>query len=288
MRALYAIRTYYLLTKPGIIMGNSITMLSGFALGSRGAFDPLLFLFTLLGLSLVIGSACAFNNYIDKVADQKMKRTEHRPLARGLISGKSACIFAAFLGVLGIAILAFLVNLLAALMAWVGFFTYVAIYSFLKYRSVHATLIGSISGAMPPVVGYVATSATLDMGSFILFAMLVTWQMPHFFAIAIYRMQDYSAALIPVLPVKKGIVQTKWQMALYTAAFVLVGQLLFYFGYVSFFYSLIAAFLGGLWLILCFLGFKAHNDTLWARQMFIVSLVVMIGVFLTLPFFIST
>jgi heme o synthase len=271
------IRTYYLLTKPGIIMGNLITTASGFLLASRGHFDPLLFLATLVGLGCVIASACVFNNYIDRESDKKMARTKNRPLARGIISGKRAMFFAIFLGIVGMAALAKYTNLLAVAVALVGFIVYVVLYSFWKHRSSSATLVGSISGAVPPVVGYCAVSGRVDVGAVLFFLILVLWQMPHFFAIGMYRFNDYKAAGVPILPVTKGIQNTKVQMVLYIIAFIIAASLLLVFGYTGYIYLAVAVSLGLVWLAMGFKGFKSVNDQVWARGMFRFSLVVIMA-----------
>ena len=280
----FTARTYYLLTKPGIVMGNSVTMIAGLLLGSKGMIDAGLCLATLIGLSMVIGSACVFNNYIDRVADEKMARTQNRALVKGLISGIRAIVFAVLLGLSGVAILSLYTNLLATCLALVGFFVYVVIYSFLKYKSVHATLVGSIAGAMPPIVGYSAVTGEFDMAALILFAMIVTWQMPHFYAIAIYRMNEYAAASVPVLPLKRGMLATKKQMLYYLLAFIASSLMLFFMGYVGYIYLGMTTVLSVFWLFIDIKGFVSKNDRLWARKMFLFSLVVMMGVFLAIPF----
>ncbi len=183
-----SIKSYVLLVKPGIVMGNAITAAGGFALASNGFFYLPLFLATLVGLSLIVASGCAFNNYIDREADQKMTRTQNRPLATGSIPVRTAVTIAVILGLLGAFLLALFVNLLSLCIALIGFTVYVLFYSVLKYRTTHATLIGSIAGAVPPVVGYCAVTHHLDTGALLLFLMMALWQMPHFFAIAIYRL----------------------------------------------------------------------------------------------------
>lgn len=280
-------RAYWLLTKPGIIFGNLVTTIAGFMLASKGHFNPFLFLSTLIGLSLVMASACVFNNYIDRELDEKMKRTRNRPLVRGDISEKAALVFGACLGILGISCLLFFTNFLAALIGLVGFFVYVILYSFSKYKSVHGTLIGSLAGAIPPVVGYCAVSHSLDLCALILFAIVVFWQMPHFFAIAIYRLEDYVAGSIPVLPAKRGIFNTKVQMLLYMIAFTCVSLLPFICGYAGYAYLTAACLLGSGWLWVCLKGFKCSNDKLWARQVFIFSLVVIMGISVVIPFSIN-
>lgn len=283
----FATKQYCLLTKPGIIFGNIITTCGGFALASRGEFHLWVFLATLLGLSLIIASSCVFNNYIDRHHDKKMARTKNRALATGSISTKRAIFFALSLGALGIFVMALWVNLISLGVALFGFFVYVLLYSFSKHRSMHGTLIGSVAGAVPPVVGYAAACNCLDLGALILFSMIALWQMPHFFAIAIYRLKDYTAASIPVLPVIKGVRHAKIQMTLYIIAFIGVSLLLTVFHYTGFAYLIITAALGVAWLLLCIQGFRSDNDRLWARKMFIFSLIVVLGICITIPFSIA-
>ncbi len=262
---------YWKLVKPGIIMGNLITAMGGFFLG-RGGHG---FVQMMVGLGFVIAAACVCNNYIDRESDQKMERTKNRPV----ISLTKMFVLASSLGLIGFSIL-LTINMLTALIAFVGFFVYVFLYSFIKYHSDWAALVGSVSGALPPVVGYCAATGRLDGGAFLLFSMLVFWQMPHFYAIALYRVHDYAAAGIPVLPITKGVHKTKVEMTLYVAAFLVTASLLTI--YTSYTYLAIAILLGGSWLILSLKGFKAGNDTRWARQMFILSLIAIVGISATL------
>ena len=268
------IRIYFVLTKPGIVLGNLITTGTGFILASNGHLNLWLFLATLFGLGFIMASACVFNNAIDRDADQKMARTKDRALVKGQVSLSKALFFAISLGVIGCAIMAAYTNFLAAGISLLGFFIYVVAYSLWKYRSTHATLIGSIAGAVPPLVGYVAVSGRIDAGALILFAIVLLWQMPHFYSIAVYRLDDYISASIPVLPITKGMYFTKVTMFLYIIAFILTTLLLIAFGYSGYAYLISALFLGFAWLGLCLLGFKAKNDQRWARQMFQLSLVV--------------
>jgi protoheme IX farnesyltransferase len=279
------IKTYYLLTKPGIIAGNLVTTIAGFALASKGNFDGPLFFAMLAGLGLVIGSACVFNNYIDRDLEKKMERTKKRPLAQGIITGKSALLFAIALGLTGATVLAFFTNLLATLMAVFGFFVYVVLYSFWKTKKTYATLVGSISGALPPVIGYAAVSNRLDAGAILLFLILVLWQMPHFFSIAMFRLDDYSAAKVRALPVEKGNQITKIHMTLYIIAFMASTILLTVLGYTGIAFLAIAAPLGLAWLLLSLRGFKAENDQVWAKQMFRLSLLVVVGLSICLTLF---
>lgn len=279
----FMIKTYYLLMKPGIIFGNILTAASGFALASQGNINyPLLFI-TLMGLGFVIASACVFNNYIDRDMDAKMERTRSRGIASGLISIPKALLFAFMLGVIGFSILSY-TNLLTILTAFTGFFVYLVLYAFMKYRSFYGTLMGSVAGAIPPVVGYCAVSNQFDLGALILFMIVVLWQMPHFFAIAIYRIDDYAEASIPVLPIEKGLYVTKVHMMLYIIAFMLTTFLLTATGYTGSLYALVTLLLSLGWVALCIKGFLAQNHKQWAYKMFVYSLVVIMGWCFIIPF----
>lgn len=268
---------YYLLTKPGIIFGNLITMAAGFLLASRGEMHYGLFFATLVGLSCIIAAACVFNNYIDRTLDQKMERTKKRALVTGAISVTRALSFAFILSILGNLILMQFTNLLAVVIANFGLFVYVVIYSIWKRHTVYGTAIGSIAGAIPPVVGYCAVSNQFDSGAFIFFMMLTLWQMPHFFAIALMHLKDYTAAGIPVLPVVKGVWRTKVHMVLYIITFIFVAASLTHYQYTGLRYLIATLFMGILWLILGLRGFSATNEQKWGKQMFQCSLLVILG-----------
>lgn len=278
-------KTYMMLTKPGIILGNIVTTASGFALASGKAFDPLLFLATLIGLGLIIASAGILNNYIDRSSDAKMQRTKHRPFVTGAVPSLNALLLSLALLLGGMTTLAFFTNGLTLFIALFGFFVYLVLYAFLKYRSFYGTIVGSIAGAVPPVVGYCAVSDQVDLGAFLLFMVMVLWQMPHFFAIAIYHLDDYAAASIPVMPIVKGLYATKINMLLYIMAFIVTATLLTVTGYTGILYAGTAVILGLLWLGLCLYGFdqKRKQDKPWAYEMFIYSLVVIMALSVAIP-----
>lgn len=274
---------YMMLTKPGIIMGNGITTAGGFILASKGSFNPWLFFAAMLGLSLVIASACVFNNYLDRHIDEKMQRTKKRPLVLGIIPLRAALAFGLALGLGGAGILLFYTNPLALSIALFGFAVYVLLYTLLKTKTVHGTLIGSVAGAVPPVVGYCAASGTFDTGAFLFFLIMALWQIPHFFAIAIYRLKDYEAANIPVLPLTKGFKRTKIHMLIYTLAFTLACTLLTVAGYTGIPFLIVSLLLGLAWLAVCIEGFFTTHDAKWARKVFRTSLIVIMGLCLTIP-----
>lgn len=275
---------YYLLTKPGIIFGNLVTVAAGFLLASKGNINLWLFLETLLGIAFIIASACVFNNYIDRDLDKKMERTRSRSLVTGLITGPTAILFGTILGIIGALILLFFTNLLTVFIAGFGFFVYVVLYSLWKSKTIYGTAIGSIAGAIPPVVGYCAVSNQFDNGAIILFMMLVLWQMPHFFAIAMYHYDDYMAAGIPALPIKKGMLQAKIHMLLYIICFIIASTLLTFYGYTGYAYLIVATGFGLWWLAMSIKGFKSTDDQIWGRDMFRVSLLLIAAICLVIPF----
>lgn len=256
-------------TKPGIIFGNAVTVAGGFFLAAQGEIKLWLFLATLSGIGLIIASGCVFNNIIDRDIDKLMERTRARVLATGSLSLSVAAAYATALGLLGVLLLMWQTNFLTVSIALVGWLVYVVIYSlWLKRGSLYGTLIGSISGAVPPVVGYCAVTNHFDSAALILFIILCLWQMPHSYAIAIFRYSDYAAAKIPVLPLIKGIARAKYHMLIYVVAYLISTLLLYFAGYSGVFYLAGALLSGLLWLRLAIRGFSLANNQQWARKMF--------------------
>ncbi len=308
---------FFSILKPGIIFGNIITVCGGFFLGSQTQYqsqtnihaqvlNPInqfnyfhwlpiftaislyqlfILLMTLLGMALIVGSGCVFNNMIDRDIDKLMARTCDRVLVKGLISLKTAFIYGAVLGLVGFLILYFYTNFLTLIISMIGWFFYVCIYSlFLKRRSTWGTTLGGISGAVPPLVGYAAITNRFDLGAVILFLILFLWQMPHFYAIAIYRLKDFKAAGIPTLPIKKGFFHTQIIMVLYVIAYLLITLIPVYLGYLGLAYFILALGSGLVWLRVGLLGLirkiRANNlleitgqDIAWARKMFFISII---------------
>ncbi|OSM99153.1 protoheme IX farnesyltransferase [Lonsdalea populi] len=269
------IKQYLQVTKPGIIFGNLISVIGGFLLAANGSIDYSLFIATLFGVSLVVASGCVFNNVIDRDIDKKMERTKNRVLVRGLISLKVTLAYAALLGIAGFALLYVAANPLSMWLAVIGFVVYVGVYSlYMKRHSVYGTLIGSLSGAAPPVIGYCAVSNQFDAGALILLLIFSLWQMPHSYAIAIFRFKDYQAANIPVLPVVKGISVAKHHITLYILAFMIATLMLSLGGYAGYKYLVVAAAVSLWWLGMALSGYKNLNDDrLWAKKLFMFSIV---------------
>ena len=272
------IKQYLQVTKPGIIFGNLISVIGGFLLAAKGSIDFPLFLATLVGVSLVVASGCVFNNFIDRDIDRIMERTKNRALVKGLIPPKTTLVYATILGIVGFALLYIGANPLAMWLAVMGFVIYVGVYSlYMKRNSVYGTLIGSLSGAAPPVIGYCAVSGQFDTGALILLLIFSLWQMPHSYAIAIFRFKDYQAAGIPVLPVVKGISVAKHHITVYILAFMIATLMLTLSGYAGYKYLIVAGAVSVWWLGMALKGYKAENDVVWARKLFGFSIVTIMS-----------
>ncbi len=194
-------KDYIALTKPRITWLILMSTGVGYFFGARGGWHFLTVLHTILGTGLIASGTAALNQWYEREADSKMKRTQARPLPSGRISAGKALAFAIVISAAGFVELFAGVN---ALTGWLGLFTllsYLFIYTPLKQRSPHSTTIGAIPGAMPPLIGYAAASGTLAWDAWILFAILFFWQFPHFYAIAWMYREDYERAGIRMLPV---------------------------------------------------------------------------------------
>lgn len=214
------IKEYYTLTKPGIIYGNLVSAIAGFMLASQGQINLKILFVTLIGLGFIIGSACVFNNILDRSIDAKMPRTKKRALVTKKISVHHAFIFGKILLVAGCIILWLFANLLTMLTALLGFFVYVIVYGFAKRKTPLSVEIGSIAGATPPVVGYLAVTNDIDIIAVLLFLILVFWQMPHFFAIAIFRKSEYANTKMPIVSLKRSFQYIHLAAVVYTVLFI--------------------------------------------------------------------
>jgi heme o synthase len=276
-------KRYLLVVKPGIIFGNLIATVGGFLLASQGRPDWALLGATVLGVALVVASGCAINNCIDRDIDACMARTKTRVLVTGAMSVRAALTHGLVLGVAGFACLAWWTPALAV--AWVafGFIIYVGVYSlWTKRSSVYGTVVGSLSGAVPPVAGYCAAAGHWDNGALILLVMFCLWQMPHSYAIAIFRFADYKRAGIPVLPVVRGISAAKRQIVLYILAFFVATIMLVVGGYAGYGYLAVACATSAWWLKMALGGRRAPDDIAWARQVFIFSIITITALCITM------
>jgi len=238
-------RDYLELCKPRVVALMLLTVVVGMYLATPGWVPINTLLFTLIGIACTAGSAAAINHLVDKRIDAIMTRTSKRPIARGRVSAKQAVLFATVMGALGLAILALFVNTLTALLSFVTLIGYAGIYTgYLKRATPQNIVIGGLAGAAPPLLGWTAVTNQLDPQALLLVLIIFTWTPPHFWALAIYRYEEYQHAEIPMLPVTHGIAFTKLNILLYTILLLVVSVLPFVVGMSGWIYLSGALILG--------------------------------------------
>lgn len=280
-------KDFLALIKIGIVNSNLITTFTGLFLAFQFTgksflhnFD--LLVFAILGTGLIIASSGAMNNLIDRDIDPVMSRTKSRPTVTGRFKAPAVMTLAVTFLVAG-EVLLFSASPMAGWLGILGVFAYVVLYSmWSKRKHVSNTVVGSLSGAIPPLIGWAAVDPTLPMGAWALFLIMFIWQPPHFYALAMRRTEEYRAANIPMLPVVKGFERTKksmlmWVLLLFPLPFLLpqLGT-----GFIVF-----ATLLNIGWLYLSIRGFKAKEDLKWATGMFVYSLNYMTILFVSMIIF---
>ena len=282
MSVLGVARAYARLTKPGVTAGNVLTAIAGYFLATADyGFDWKVFLGMLTGMILVIGGACALNNYYDRDIDARMARTKTRPSVSGNLSATGMQLFAWVLFIIGTLVLYATTNILTVAIGVIGFVTYVWVYGmWAKRRSIHGMAVGAIPGALPIAGGYAAASGFIDPGMIIAFLIMFFWQFPEFYAITIYRRKEYKAAGIPAMPVVVGIRTTIVQIFIYTILYVLSTLSLVLSGYVGTMYGIIMTIAGAYWVYIGYQGLRVGDNykyaDAWARKMFRFSMVTIL------------
>ncbi|KGP71470.1 heme o synthase [Pontibacillus yanchengensis] len=279
------------LIKIGIINSNLMTTFAGFWLalyftGSSFFDNWHVFLLTMLGTAFIIAGGCIINNYYDRDIDQIMSRTQSRPTVTGTITLKNILIMGIAVTLLGVLLLAF-TTWTAALIAVFGWFTYVVLYTMWSKRKYTLnTVVGSFSGAVPPLIGWAALDPGLHPVAWGLFLIMFIWQTPHFLALAMKKCEEYRKAGIPMLPVVHGFSITKRQIVLYVACLL---PLPFYLHSLGTVFLILATVLTVGWLAIGIAGFFMKDDMKWATWMFVYSLNYLTILFIamviaTLPF----
>ncbi len=270
--------------KTGIIKSNLIPMIAALMLAlytyKLNFIDHIPhIIFAVVGSAFIIGASGIFNNLYDRDIDAIMKRTQSRPTVTGALNTRTILIVGIILLIAGLAILS-LTTWLAAFLGFLGVFFYVIPYTmWTKRRTIWNTEVGSISGAMPPLIGWATVAPDIWYpAAWALFIIMVIWQMPHFYAIAIRKKDDYAAANIPMLPVKKSMRRTYLQTNIYLVIMMLTS---FLFVPLSWGLTLSSLILGGIWLWISIVGYRQMDEKKWANKMFAYSLIYMMAVFAT-------
>ncbi|MFT5842977.1 MAG: protoheme IX farnesyltransferase [Pseudohongiellaceae bacterium] len=238
-------RDFYEMCKPRVVMLMILTSLVGMFLAVPGMVPLDVLILGNLGIALVAGSGAVVNHLIDRKIDIIMKRTHNRPVAQGRVEPKQAALFAIVIGVAGMAILLLWVNPLSAWLTLASFVGYAFIYTgYLKHATPQNIVIGGLSGAMPPLLGWSAVTGTIDGGALILVLIIFAWTPPHFWALAIHRKDEYAKSGVPMLPVTHGEHVTKVHIIVYTLMLVVVSVFPFFSGMSGLLYLVSALALG--------------------------------------------
>ena len=217
------VKNYYELCKPNVVLMMLLCALVGIVLASETLLPFMDIIIPLTGIALCSGSAAAINQIIDREADAEMDRTDKRPIPQGEVSVINASIFAFTIGILGVLILVYLVNTLTAILTILALGGYAFIYTiYLKRATPQNIVIGGLAGAAPPLLGWASVTNTIEPNALLLVLIIFIWTPPHFWALAIYRKDDYAKQSIPMLPVTHGVAFTKLQIVLYTIILFLV------------------------------------------------------------------
>ena len=272
-------RGYLELTKPGVQALLFVSCASGMLIGSN--FNPpvTVFFFGLIGISFLAASSAVVNHFFDKQIDAKMNRTSKRPLVMGHISDRQAIIFSVLLYASGSIMLLNFTNFLTWLLTTLTFIFYGFIYTkYLKYMTSQNIVIGGLAGAMPPLLGWSAITNSIEPNALLLVLIIMVWTPPHFWALAVYRVEDYSEAEVPMLPVQKGVVFTKQHILLYTFLLIACTMLPYAVQMFGEIYLISALVLGLIFLIYSFRLYKDETNAI-AMPTFAYSIIYLAALF---------
>lgn len=266
------ILAYYELTKPRVVALIVFTAVVGMFLSVDGMIPLSILVFGGLGIGLSAASGAAFNHLLDRRSDMIMARTSGRPLPSGSVDTSRAMLFALFLALISMIILVRYVNTLTAVLAFGSMIGYAVVYTvWLKHATPQNIVIGGAAGAMPPVLGWTAVTGSLSSDALLLFLIIFCWTPPHFWALALYRREEYAVADIPMMPVTHGEKHTLLQMLLYTVLLVAVSVLPFATGMSGWMYFSGALVLGLIFLFYIIRLYLFYSEKL-SRQVFSFSI----------------
>ena len=273
---------YVRLTKPRIISLLLFTTAAAMFVAERGVPGGWLLLWTMIGGYLAAGGANAINQYVDRDIDGRMTRTTDRPVVAGRVTPARALAFGIALGIASALVIGISSNWLAAALASLGLALYVGVYTlWLKRTSIHNIVIGGSAGAVPPLVGWAAVTGDLSLTAWLLFSIVFYWTPPHFWALALMLKRDYADAGIPMLPVVRGVAETKRQILLWTLVMIAVTLLPVASGAAGILYLVAALALGGVFLYLAWRLFR-DPGIVWAKATFHYSLLYLALIFVAL------
>jgi protoheme IX farnesyltransferase len=272
-------RQYWSLTKPRVVALIVFTAVIGMFLAVPGLPPWREAVLGTLGIWLAASSAAAINQLLDSRIDAQMARTSWRPLVSGTLTPRQALLFALVLAVLSMTVLVLWVNPLTALLTFFALIGYAVVYTvYLKRATPQNIVIGGIAGAAPPALGWAAVTGQLHPHALLLVLIIFVWTPPHFWALAIFRRDDYARAMVPMLPVTHGVQYTRWQILFYTVLLVLVTNLPWATGMSGLFYLGGALVLGVVFLWYAW-RLMDPPDELYAMRVFNYSIVYLMALF---------
>ncbi len=273
---------YYELCKPRVVALMVFTALVGMLLASPGHVGLDTLVFGLGGVALMAAAAAAINHLADRHIDAVMARTRGRPLPTGALEVREVLVFAAVLGILGFWILVSRINTLTAVLTLLSLVGYAVVYTlFLKHRTPQNIVIGGAAGAMPPLLGWTAVTGYPDANALLLFLIIFTWTPPHFWALALYRKEEYAKVGVPMLPVTHGEALTRLHILLYTVLLVLITVLPFLTRMSGPLYLVGALGLGGGFLYQAWMLYRSPSKRR-ALRTFVYSIVYLMALFAVL------
>ena len=275
-------RAYLELCKPRVVALMIITTIVGMCLATKGWVPISIFIFGNLGIALCAASAATINHLVDRHIDGRMRRTDRRPIVQGKVTPRNAIVFSVLLALVGMSILIYFVNTLTAVLTFCSLMGYAFIYTlYLKHATPQNIVIGGAAGAAPPLLGWVAVTGHLDLQAWLLMLIIFVWTPPHFWALAIARIEDYKKAQVPMLPNTHGIVYTKICIVLYTVLLTIVTWLPFVIHMSAWFYFISA---NALYAIFLFYTLRLYLDKTdkWAMKTFWYSIWYLLLLFIVL------
>lgn len=277
------VRDLIALTKPRITLMVLVTAAGGMWL-APGSLSVGSMAIMLLTTGMVVGAANTLNCYLERDTDRLMARTAKRPLPDRRLEPSWALVLGVSMGLFAVPTLTLVVNPVTGLLGFVALASYVAIYTPMKQYTPAALYVGAVPGALPPLMGWTAVTASIDLPGLVLFGILFFWQIPHFIAISIFRQEEYERAGLKVLPSVRGMHAAKVQSAVNAGALWAVSLLLVPYGLAGTIYLTAAMVLGAHFFWSSLRGFKAEDTNGWAKKFFFASLIYLTGLFAALIF----